>query len=353
MYNSYNQNGNDIDYYTLYLNEGVREARSVFSRYHLAIFFYLLSASVISYGIQIPMMLFLPEDIILSIFENVYFSWLMGVGPMYLIGLPILLIITRNMPTKKREKEKLTFGEFLCTFAVCQAAMTVGSLISNYAVVIVENLTGKVIENNTSNLIQETPLWLIFVVAVVIGPIVEEFIFRKLMIDRLSRFGDTLAIIVSAVSFGFFHGNLSQLFYATALGFILGYIYTKTGNVWYTTALHMLVNFVGSFVSILFLDVIEALYTMLDELSYGIEIDIVEFIQSYMIVSSYAVVQYAVALAGIVVFCVTLAKRKVIIDKNAEVALSGKRAFEAAYINVGMILFLLFCLSSIVLDVVI
>ena len=39
--------------------------------------------------------------------ENIYFSWVLGVGPMYLIGLPILLLITRNMQTKKRERQKL------------------------------------------------------------------------------------------------------------------------------------------------------------------------------------------------------------------------------------------------------
>jgi len=351
MYNSYNQNGNDIDYYTLYMKEGEKEARSAFSRYHLALFLYLLIANLVAVAVQFLIIRLLPEDTVAAITENVYFSWLLGVGPMYLIGLPILLLITRNMKTKEREKKKMSFIEFLSTFAVCQAAMMVGNQIGMYFIMIVENLTGRVIENTTSALIENTPLWLIFLIVVVIGPIIEELIFRKLMIDRLGRFGDTLAIIVSAVSFGLFHGNLSQLFYATTLGFILGYIYVKTGNVWYTTALHMLVNFFGSFVAILFIDVIDKLYFMLEEMESGVQVSISELLQHYMIIGSYSAIQYGLAMAGIAIFCVYAARRRIIIDKNAEFGLSPRSAISAAYLNVGMILFVLCCLASIALSI--
>ena len=48
--------------------------------------------------------------------------------------------------------------------------------------------------------------------------------FRKLIIDRMSIYGDKLAIIVSSIAFGLFHGNFYQIFYATLIGFILGYV---------------------------------------------------------------------------------------------------------------------------------
>ena len=63
---------------------------------------------------------------------------------------------------------------------------------------------------------------------VILSPIIEEILFRKILIDKIKLYGDKVAILVSAVTFGVYHGNLSQVFYATALGAIFAYVTLKT-----------------------------------------------------------------------------------------------------------------------------
>lgn len=76
----------------------------------------------------------------------------------------------------------------------------------------------------------------------IMGPVMEELLFRKMFIDNYSKYGMGAAILASAVSFGLFHGNFSQFFMATALGILFGYVYSLTGNIMYTIAMHVTIN---------------------------------------------------------------------------------------------------------------
>ena len=87
---------------------------------------------------------------------------------------------------------------------------------------------------------------LLAVFAVILAPLVEELVFRKLLCDRMRRYGDKIAVLVSGIAFGLYHGNLYQFFYAAAIGIFFAFLYCRTGRVSYTILLHMLVNFVGS-----------------------------------------------------------------------------------------------------------
>ena len=83
---------------------------------------------------------------------------------------------------------------------------------------------------------------------VVLSPIIEELLFRKILLDRVRIYGDKVAIIFTAIAFGFYHGNLSQLFYAVGLGIILAYIVLKTNQLKYSIGIHMFVNAMGSLI---------------------------------------------------------------------------------------------------------
>ena len=85
--------------------------------------------------------------------------------------------------------------------------------------------------------------------AVLISPILEEIFFRKLLIDRLKKYGERLAVVLSSVLFALSHATSQQLFYSFFFGIILSTLYVKTGRVRYTILLHIIVNFLGSAVS--------------------------------------------------------------------------------------------------------
>ena len=56
---------------------------------------------------------------------------------------------------------------------------------------------------------------------------------------------------MGALLFGLYHANLSQFFYAFALGLLLAYVYFYTGSLKAPILLHMLFNFYGSAVVLL------------------------------------------------------------------------------------------------------
>ncbi len=86
-------------------------------------------------------------------------------------------------------------------------------------------------------------VWGILAIAVV-GPVVEELVFREGMQGHMLRSGVPAwrAIIISALCFGIIHFNPAQVPFAFGIGLILGIIYYKTGNVVLTSLIHVLNN---------------------------------------------------------------------------------------------------------------
>ena len=87
------------------------------------------------------------------------------------------------------------------------------------------------------------PVILNLLLGCVIAPLAEEYLFRRLLLDRLRPYGDRFAILASALCFGLFHGNLNQFFYACAMGALLAYVVLRTGCLRQSILLHALVNF--------------------------------------------------------------------------------------------------------------
>lgn len=79
------------------------------------------------------------------------------------------------------------------------------------------------------------------------GPVVEETIFRRIMIDELwTKWGKPwLAIVISAVIFGLVHMNPAQSFFAVAIGILFGWVYVRTGSIMPCVVAHMLNNIIG------------------------------------------------------------------------------------------------------------
>ena len=89
-----------------------------------------------------------------------------------------------------------------------------------------------------------------FLATVIIAPLVEEFAFRGAVLGSLRKFGDGLAITLSAALFGLVHGNLRQIPFAFLSGLVLGFIAVKSGSLWISALAHAINNGVA-FVSTL------------------------------------------------------------------------------------------------------
>lgn len=90
------------------------------------------------------------------------------------------------------------------------------------------------------------------IVVCVIGPMVEEILFRYIyqnwLISKIPFFNGYLAVILVAVSFGALHSGFSplELSYYSLLGMLLGIIYKKTDSIAMVIIIHMINNTVGT-----------------------------------------------------------------------------------------------------------
>ena len=76
----------------------------------------------------------------------------------------------------------------------------------------------------------------------VLPAIVEEMIFRGFLLGALRRHGNGMAVVLTAVLFGFFHGNILQFPFAFILGLGLGYAVVCTDSIWPAVAIHFANN---------------------------------------------------------------------------------------------------------------
>lgn len=86
-----------------------------------------------------------------------------------------------------------------------------------------------------------------FFVAVILAPIFEEIMCRGLILNSLRKaMPKWAAIVLSSLIFGVMHGNAVQIIYATALGVLLGWIYTKTDSILIPMICHFAFNLTSS-----------------------------------------------------------------------------------------------------------
>lgn len=84
----------------------------------------------------------------------------------------------------------------------------------------------------------------------ILGPIVEELLFRGLVQGRLRQaMKPKAAILISALAFGIIHLNTIQGVYATIIGLFFGIIYEKTNSLWFPILGHIGVNTIAQLTS--------------------------------------------------------------------------------------------------------
>ena len=83
----------------------------------------------------------------------------------------------------------------------------------------------------------------------IIGPILEELLFRYALLNKLKEFNkDKQSIILSTLIFALIHINPIKIFYTIILGFILNIIYHKTKNIKSSILIHISANITSIFI---------------------------------------------------------------------------------------------------------
>jgi membrane protease YdiL (CAAX protease family) len=80
---------------------------------------------------------------------------------------------------------------------------------------------------------------------VLCAPILEEILCRGVILNGIKKYNKTMALVVSALTFGLIHGNAFQFAYAAIMGLVLGFVALKANSVIPTIFAHMSVNAVA------------------------------------------------------------------------------------------------------------
>lgn len=274
-------------------------------------------------------------------------SWGMWLGsflPLYAVAIPVCLLVMRKLPAQAPRKIKLGTKNFFIFLPICFCVMYAGSLLGNLLSAL---LSGGSAENALVDYAMDTnPLKIL--VMVILAPLLEEYVFRKQLIDRTAVYGEKIAVLLSAVTFGLMHQNLFQFFYAFGLGLVFAYIYIRTGRLRYTVIFHGIVNFLGSVVApwILTMLDLEALEAMDPNAPAEEIMALYGQLLPGMLLLVYFLFLMGMFVAGLVLLIIQCRK---LVWKEVPAQLPKGSAFKTVYLNVGMGLFVLICLVSIVL----
>ena len=326
-----------------------RKAKSHFSRIGLSYFIFWLVAIVLGNFIAVVMYLSFPEAM-----DNYFVSMMVALLPMYLVGAPLCMLCINNVEREKPQRNHWSFWQIVGGFIVGYSLMYLGSWIGSYIGLLIESVLpdAQASTNNVQEMVLTGEMWVNVIAMVLIGPVVEELLFRKLLCDRLKVYGDWVTIIVTGIMFGAFHGNITQGIYACMFGMFLAYVYLRTGNIFITIGYHVTANFMGSVLPLLLLNssAVEGLEEVLEGGDvYAVSDFVSEHPEAFLMYGGYILLVFGLMLAGIVIMIVTVARGHVVINRGRYSIPSGKR-FTTIFVNVGMILFLIGCFAEVIIN---
>ena len=287
--------------------------KSVFSIFGLA-------AAVLGVVVNLVQMIIITIfNVVNPAFEsNGWFRYLLIAVSFYLIGFPICCLILKSIPDgPKREEENLTFGGFIKFFLISYFIMVLLNLFTTGFLWIVGNFKEADVVNPLESVLSNSSIWATIIFAGILSPIIEEVLFRGVMLNKLRTYGDKIAIITTALLFGLFHENFSQFFYAVGLGMIFAYVTLKTGTIKYSIGLHIMINMMGSVIG-------------------------TQVLNSTIATMIFGIVVWVFVIAGLILFIKDFKKTSLL---PGEVTIEKGHILSETWLNVGMIINLIISLA--------
>ncbi len=220
----------------------------VFSRMGLLYLLLMVFAQFVGAGMMILCSIFWPW-----MTETGWFLWAASYVPLYLVGVPVFFaLLKRLVPADDAfamEQYRMSPGECVRMFVVLMGAVYIFNIVSVYITMGIGALKGAPVDNPLEAVTGGSGMLYNVLFGCIVAPIGEELVFRWAPYRRIAvRFGERSYLLYSSFVFALYHGNLSQLLYAFVVGWLLGYIYIRTGNLRCSIGFHMAVNVVGMLV---------------------------------------------------------------------------------------------------------
>lgn len=302
------------------MNPDYRKAKKQFSRLGMAYFTFI----AVSLTAKIAVEIFFAAVSADLYAEHATLTLVLSMGCMYLVGFPLFCRMLKRtaIPGASGERHSLSPASFAAFLLISLGVMEAGNLTGSLLMTLISAVLGRPIENQIVPMVTSGNLAVSILFSVLVAPVFEELMFRRMLIDRIRQYGDRTAILVSGILFGLIHGNFYQFFYACGLGMLFAYIYLRTGQVGYTVLLHMTVNFLGGIVGALLLRW---------SVSYSAAV---------LFLGSYTILLLFLSLSGLILL-IRFRRQRVLLTGPEE--LPPYRRLSTAFFNPGMTLFFLVC----------
>lgn len=130
------------------------------------------------------------------------------------------------------------FVQTIVFFVICIALTYVSNMIFNYF-----GLEGKLIAGIGFSY-EEAKLdnFLYVFMLIVVSPIIEEYAFRGVLLNSLSKYGKRFALYATAIIFALAHNNFTEMIPAFAMGIMLGKTSLRYKSIQATIVIHILFN---------------------------------------------------------------------------------------------------------------
>ena len=220
----------------------------------LAMGTYYLVSIAISTGVLLMSMLMTP---VLDVFgigarENTYNLWMNLANALATAGAFAACFGIWYKQMNFKAKRSID-GLSLVPMAILAAASAVGM---NGLLNLIELYRFSPTFQEISEIQFDTPVWLGIISYGILAPLGEEVVFRGVVYGQFKKVMKVpIAIVLSGLAFGLFHGNLVQAVYATVIGILLALVYELYGTLIAPMVFHGIAN--------LFV------YIMLDLTSFG------------------------------------------------------------------------------------
>ena len=165
----------------------------------------------------------------------------------WILSFPIIYYFVKTYKQYEyfKTNKKLNSKDFSIYFAL---AFYVGNL-SNLLIVSMFKFKGR------TSLINE-PLYIDIIMTVFVAPILEEIVFRGVIMNNLRKYGIRAAIIINSFLFGLSHYNVEMIIPAFLTGIIFSYVACKY-SIKYSILIHFLLNTITQILQVIILSKIE------------------------------------------------------------------------------------------------
>lgn len=329
---------------TLWSTKHIKKARHHFSRLGLI---YFLSSLLSAAGQNAAVFFILTFFPALSEHYGIYYGIILLFT--YALTIAFTCLAAQTLPSGTIRQRRMSARQWFLALLVAYTIMYLSNLLGQFITYLIGVIKGTAVNTpNVYNTITELPFWAVILFVVVIGPFVEELLYRKILIDRIVLYGELPAVLLSALIFGLRHGNLNQFAYAFTVGMLFAFIYLKTGRIRYSFFLHMTLNFLGSVPGLLLLEYINyaELSLLLEDPYQNIEA-LIGYLPQLAVLMLYSLLLLIVVLAGIIVFIFHIKKIRLTPQTNE---LPKNKYISVMLRNAGMILFSAYWLIRIILQ---